>query len=339
MNSTFIIATLVIGLLLAGVLLIFIAYRTGKTTDTTDRLHEFVSYQSHTKTISKQSAPIQQQHFSELFLDRTVVAGFKKLFSYLGRFAPKQTIAETDRKLSIIRNPGNLRAREFFAVRLIFLILGIVLAFLINLRNFGQLGNLFSRSQAGIGSVGQANPQYANLMLLAGVLLIILFFLLPSVWLNAEVNKVKQKIEREFPDALDLLSVCADAGLGFDQAMQRVGEQMQNAIGAEFRRVSSEMEVGVSRADALRNMSQRLDVSELSSFVTIIIQSETLGMRIADVLHSQAEQFRIIRHFKAKEIAYKLPAKMIIPLALLILPALLIVILGPLIPRILTLLS
>jgi tight adherence protein C len=339
MSPTLIITTLIIGLLLAGILLIFIAYRTGKTTDTTERLHEFVSYQSRTTSSTKQAAPIQQQHFSELFLDRTLMAGFKKLFAYLGRFAPKQTIAETDRKLSIIRNPGNLRAREFFAVRLIFLILGIVLAFLINLRNFGQLGSIFSRGQAGIGSTVQTNPQFANLMLLAGVLLIILFFLLPSVWLNAEVNKVKQKIEREFPDALDLLSVCADAGLGFDQAMQRVGEQMQNAIGAEFRRVSSEMEVGVSRADALRNMSQRLDVSELSSFVTIIIQSETLGMRIAEVLHSQAEQFRIIRHFKAKEIAYRLPAKMIIPLALLILPALLIVILGPLIPRILTLLS
>ncbi len=138
---------------------------------------------------------------------------------------------------------------------------------------------------------------------------------------------------------MDLLSVCSEAGLGFDQALQRVGDYMKNFVGSEFRRLVSEMEVGVSRADALRKMSERLDISEFSSFATIIIQSETLGMKISEVLHSQAEQYRILRLFKAKEIAYRLPAKMIVPMALLILPSLLIVILGPLIPSLIGLFS
>ena len=91
-------------------------------------------------------------------------------------------------------------------------------------------------------------------------------------------------------------------------------------------------EIGVSRAEALRNMSRRLDVEEISSFVSIIIQAESIGMSFADVLHSQAEQMRVLRIYRAKETANKIPAKLIIPLALLIFPALIAVILGPMIP-------
>ncbi len=329
---------LILGFIIVGFILMCMAYRVSRMTETTGRIHDFVTYQSRTHSESNPKAEIQQQ-FSGYFLERTLIAGIKKFIAYLGKFTPKQSIAKADQKLAIIRNPRNIRAREFFAVRLILLIFGIVLAFLVNLRNFGMLKLFVSGSQSNIDATLRANSQSSNLLLLAGILIIVLTFLLPSAWLNSQVNKVKRNINREFPDALDLLSVCADAGLGFDQGLQRVGEFMNNTVGAEFRRVSSEMEFGVSRADALRNMSERLDISEISSFVTVIIQSETLGMRIADVLHSQAEQYRIIRQFKAKEIAYRLPAKMIIPMALLILPALLIVILGPLIPKIMDLLS
>ncbi len=338
MNNIFLIVALVSGFFIAGAVLIFFAVRSNRSSDTTSRLTEFVSFQSRTKTTISQPAP-EQQHFSEFFLQRTLLASFKKLLAFLGKFTPKQSIENTDRKLAIIRNPSNMRSREFFALRLVFLVIGIGVAILINLRNFAQIGRLISLQQAGTGSLMTQIQTPSILMVYIGLVTIILFFLFPIAWLDSEVRKVKFKVEREFPDALDLLSVCSDAGLGFDQALQRVGEYMQNTVGAEFRRVSSEMEVGVSRADSLRNMSERLQVSELSSFVTVIIQSEMLGMRIADVLHSQAEQFRLIRQFKAKEIAYRLPTKMVIPLALLILPALLIVLLGPLIPKIFNLLS
>ena len=338
LTSNVFIVLLIVGIILIGFVLIFMAYKISKTTETTGRIHDFVTYQNRTHSGQNPNEVIQQQ-FSGYFLQRTVLAGIKKLVAYLGKFTPKQSIAKADQKLTIIKNPRNIRAREFFALRLILIIIGIGLAILVNIRNFGLFNNFVFGSQVNIEATLQSNPQNSNLLLLAGFLIIICCFLLPSAWLNSQVNKVKLNINREFPDALDLLSVCADAGLGFEQALQRVGEFMNNTVGAEFRRVSSEMEVGVSRADALRNMSKRLDVSEISSFVTVVIQSETLGMRIAEVLHSQAEQYRIIRQFKAKEIAYRLPAKMIIPMALLILPALLIVILGPLIPKIMELLT
>jgi tight adherence protein C len=95
------------------------------------------------------------------------------------------------------------------------------------------------------------------------------------------------------------------------------------------------MEMGVSRATALTNLSNRLDVDELTNFITIIIQAEKMGMSYADVLHSQALQMRVMRQYRAREIANKLPAKMIIPLALFIFPAIIIVILAPAFPRLL----
>jgi tight adherence protein C len=144
-------------------------------------------------------------------------------------------------------------------------------------------------------------------------------------------------IRRGLPDALDMLSVCAIAGLGFDQSMRRVSEHWDTPISNEFGRVVAEMEMGVSRREALRSMAERLNVSELSSFVSVIIQSEQLGMSIADTLHAQAEQMRIERRFRAQEIARTIPIKMLIPLAFLIFPALMAIIIGPAVPALIEL--
>jgi len=132
-----------------------------------------------------------------------------------------------------------------------------------------------------------------------------------------------------------MLSVCAAAGLGFDQSLQKISDYWETDLGKEFKRTLNEMEMGVSRTTALTNMSNRLDVDDLTSFITIIIQAEQMGMSYADVLHSQAMQLRVMRQYRAREIANKLPAKMIIPLALFIFPAIIIVILSPVFPRIL----
>ena len=146
------------------------------------------------------------------------------------------------------------------------------------------------------------------------------------------VTSRQNKVRKGLPDALDMLSVCATAGLGFDQSIQRVSEYWDTPIGREFGRVISEMEMGITRRDALRNFSDRLDIREISSFVALIIQTEQLGMSISDTLHAQAEQMRIERRHRAQEQAQKAPLKMLFPMALLIFPALLAVILGPAIP-------
>lgn len=179
-------------------------------------------------------------------------------------------------------------------------------------------------------TIYQANPSLKYLLF--ALLVLLVFLAAPSAWLGRMMRLRQDTIRQGLPDALDMLSVITSAGLSFDQAMLRLGQTFKTPIGMEFARVVSEIEVGVSRKQALRNLQARVDISELSSFVAIILQSEALGMSVADVLHAQAEQMRIYRQFRAKEIAQQLPAKMMIPLTLFIFPALLAVILGPFFP-------
>ena len=129
-----------------------------------------------------------------------------------------------------------------------------------------------------------------------------------------------------------MLSVCADAGLGFDQSLQRVSESWEGPLAIEFDRVVNEMSMGETRASAMRSMARRLDVPEVSSFVAVILQSYELGMGIAETLHAQADQMRTERRYWAQEQARKMPTKMLFPLMLLILPAMFAVIMGPAIP-------
>ena len=241
-------------------------------------------------------------------LSRTLLPLMKNIFKFLGRFTPEQVLHDLDHKLIIARNPYNLKAPEFFGIRIFLSLAGI------------GLGALLISRDASLTNIAM------------GVGVAILLFILPALWLRLMMNKVQEEIRRALPDALDMLSVCATAGLGFDQSLQRVGETWETGLGLEFRRVVQEMNIGIARTEALRNLGKRLEVTELSNLVAIIIQAETMGMRIADVLHSQAEQMRVMRQFRAKEVASKLPAKMMVPLALCILPALMAVIMGPMIP-------
>jgi len=231
----------------------------------------------------------------------------------LGRLTPASSIDNLRRQLVIAGNPLRLGPREFYGLRVAFVILGLGLAYLVISRGF-QRNNV-----------------------LIALMILVITYVFPVLWLRMMVQSRQNKIRRTLPDALDMLSVCADAGLGFDQALQRVSEHWTTAIALELGRVVAEMEMGVARRDALRNMADRLDINELSSFVSIIIQSEQLGMSISDTLHAQAEQMRVERRFRAQEIARTLPIKMLIPLAFLIFPAIIAVVLGPALPPILEL--
>jgi tight adherence protein C len=131
------------------------------------------------------------------------------------------------------------------------------------------------------------------------------------------------------PDALDLLTICVEAGLGFDAALARVSEKWENELSLAFARVIREIQLGKIRRDALKDMADRLGIPEMTSFVAAIIQSEQLGVSLAKVLRIQADQMRVKRRQRAEEEAHKAPIKMIIPMALLIFPSILIIILTP----------
>ena len=255
------------------------------------------------------------REISGSLFSRTIISWVTKFLHFLGRFTPEKMAVDMEHKLTIAGNPANMHARDFYALRFLVLVAGIMLAFLIN-RDFKNI---------------------TMTSVLFGMLVIGICLFLPVVWLKGRVQSKQDEIRRGLPDALDMLSVCASAGLGFDQSLQKISTYWDNELGHNLKRVTQEMEMGASRADALKNMSKRLDVDDLSHFIAIIVQAEMIGMSYADVLHSQALQMRVLRQFRAREIVNKLPAKMIIPLALLIFPAIIAVVLGPAIPILLDL--
>jgi len=135
------------------------------------------------------------------------------------------------------------------------------------------------------------------------------------------------------PDALDLLTICVEAGLGFDAAMAKVSEKWDNELSMAFARTIREVQLGKLRREALRDMADRIGLPEMTSFVAAVIQSEQLGVSMAKVLRIQSEQMRIKRRQLAEEAAHKAPIKMIIPMAFLTFPSIMIVLLTPAILR------
>lgn len=303
-------ALVVIAAILGISLVIFWIYRLlNKRSKVSARLDQFVAPEPSAADTEK-ARPIVPREISGSLFSRTVVNWVNKLLEFLGKYAPARMAAEMEHKLTIADNPGNLHAGTFFALRLLLLFGGIVLAYLLN----RDIENINSTS------------------LLLGVLVIVISILLPITWLNGRVRSRQDEVERQLPDALDMLSVCASAGLGFDQSLQKITDSWDTDLGHEIKRATEEMKMGISREEALRNMSKRLDVDNLTRFVAIIIQAEKVGMSYADVLHSQALQMRVLRQLRAREIANKLPGKMILPIGIFIFPAIIAVILGPAIP-------
>lgn len=156
----------------------------------------------------------------------------------------------------------------------------------------------------------------------------------PNIWLRRQVKDRKKAIARALPDVLDMMSICIDAGLGFEAAIQKVAYQWDNPLTYELRRALNEIRVGLPRGDALRNLVERTDVDELASFVAVLVQAERLGVAIRKILHTQADQLRVRRRQRAQEAAQKAPIKMLFPLVFFVFPATFLVILGPAVPRI-----
>lgn len=291
-----------------GILIIIISIRSMSASQVEERLVKYVVDRNQKQ---ERGFSLRGRDYSESFLQRTILPWLNSIITYFGRFTPAQTIEQVNNQLTMAGNPFGLRAQTFYGIRFVLIMLGVAWTVLHY----------------------QAVPTPQTMLI--DIVVILILFAGPMMWLRISVSRRQEEVRKGLPDALDMLSVCTAAGLSFDQAMQRVGYSYSSVVGREFNRVVSEIEVGISRQQALRNLAQRVDISELSSFVAIILQSEQLGMSIADVLHAQAEQMRIQRQYRVKEIAQRLPAKMMIPLALLILPALLAVLLGPTVPAIL----
>jgi tight adherence protein C len=185
------------------------------------------------------------------------------------------------------------------------------------------------------------NP-FGGQKLIVAIGLGVLGFYLPTLWLWDQAGKRKLDIQHALPDALDLMVVCVEAGLGLDAAMVKVASEVQlgsPSLSSELKLVNQEMRAGAARIDALRNLARRTGVQDLQSLVAVLVQADRLGTSVATALRSQSDSLRIRRRQRAEEAAHKTGVKMVFPLVLCIFPGLLVILLAPALLRVIRALS
>jgi len=215
-------------------------------------------------------------------------------------------IARADAKLEKAGYPGGLRGADWMGVKILStLVLGVVVGLLMLALGKVQLALLFGIGGAGLG------------------------YMLPEFWLGGKAKKRSFAMVLQLPDALDLLTISVEAGLGFDAALAKVVEKMEGPLVNEFRQALAEIRMGRTRRDALRDVVARANSQPISNFIGAIVQAEQLGVPIAKVLQIQSQQLRIERRQRAEELAAKAPVKMLFPMVGCIFPTIFIVILGP----------
>jgi tight adherence protein C len=157
-------------------------------------------------------------------------------------------------------------------------------------------------------------------------------FYLPDIWLRIRTARRKDKMVKGLPDALDLLVVCVEAGMGLDSAISRVGEEIRlsnKTLSDELKLLNLELRAGMSRRAALRNLALRTDIDDVNNLVTLLIQTDRFGTSVAKALRVYSDTFRTKRYQRAEEIAAKIPVKLVFPLILFIFPSLFVAIMGP----------
>ena len=168
--------------------------------------------------------------------------------------------------------------------------------------------------------------------ILWSIVLAVLGFYLPTLWLWSKASERKTEVTHALPDALDLLVVCVEAGLGLNAAIVKVSQEIALAspvLSLELRQVNNEMKAGVNRIDALRSLAERTGVADVKSLVAVLVQTDRLGTSVAASLRAQSDSLRVKRRQRAEEAAHKVAVKLVFPLVLCIFPELLLVLLGP----------
>lgn len=220
------------------------------------------------------------------------------------RLSPANAAGKLQHRLDLAGNPARWTIDRIFAAKgLCALALGLV----------GGLEGIRHPELAGIMAVGFGAAGY----------------FLPNILLHNASLKRQEKIRAKLPDALDMLTVCVEAGLGFEAALSQVARNTTGPLAAEFARALQEMQIGMARSQALRAMNGRTTVPELRMFVSALIQAAELGIPVAQVLREQARELRLRRRQRAEEMAQKVPVKILLPLVCCLFPVLFVIVIGP----------
>lgn len=291
-------------LLVGAVVLVLIGLRNPQTKNDNyilERLEEFSQ--------AGEDVDLEKLEMSQPFVERVIYPLARKLGEITVKFTPQNWLNSISRKLEMGGNPGKIDPSVFLVLQFVAAIgLGAGAFLLMTL-------------------LGSSTPQGQKLLFT--ILATLAGFYVPQFSLSRAVTKRQKSIRRALPDALDLLTICVEAGLGFDAAMAKVVEKWDSQLSNAFNRVLQEVQLGKLRREAMKAMAENIGVSEMTSFVAAVIQSEQLGVSMARVLRIQADQMRVRRRQLAEEEAHKAPIKMLLPMAFIIFPSLLIVLLAP----------
>ncbi|MEM7033583.1 MAG: type II secretion system F family protein [Chloroflexota bacterium] len=284
----------VLGLVVGGV----IYARQASTGDVQLRLDEYAN----------RSTPVtlEEIELSQPFSERVILPLVQGMSGFVARFTPQRSIEKSRRDLEMAGRP--VKSPEIFFVikTAVAAVLGVIGALTLSISGQGFLNTtVFS------------------------IILALIGFILPGVWLGGKIRSRQDEIIKALPDALDLLVICVEAGLGFQQAMGKVAEKWDNELAKAFARALQEIQLGKTMVSSLREMEQNMGVPDMTSFVAAIVQATSFGVSIGKVLRIQSDQMRIKRRQRAEKKAQEAPIKMLFPMVFLIFPSLFIVLLGP----------
>src|SRR5215471_937648 len=285
----------------AGVLMFFIGLARTPTSSTSINVQQRLAAYGGEKQLTVEEIELQRP-----FSERVLRPAIEKLGSLMSRSTPQKARQDLLNRLELAGRPGNLTPEDFVAVRLVAAAVGAAIGLGLGL----LLGNTVYLviALAGVAIVGY----YA-----------------PVLWLRQKVDQRRTEIQKGLPDALDLLVICVDAGLGFDAALARVTDKYHNALSDILSKALREVSLGRPRLEALDEMGRNSGVEDLHNFIQAVIQSEQFGTGIGKILRIQADEMRRKRRQRAQERGAQATLKMMLPMVGCIFPTLWIVLLGP----------
>ncbi len=254
-----------------------------------------------------QSVTLEELELSQPFSQRVLVPAVEALGRLAQRMTPQNSIDAVRHKLELAGVAHKIKPAQFLAYR---------------------IGGAFVLGALSLLIIFASDVAIGRKLLII-VVSFVMGYMLPIIWLGSKITKRQEEITKSLPDALDLLTICIEAGLGFDSAMQKVAEKWDNELSRAFTRTVQEMQLGKLRREALRSMADSMDVPDMTSFTAAIIQADQLGVSMAKVMRIQSDTMRMKRRQRAEEKARQAPVKMMFPLVFFIFPTILIVLLGP----------
>jgi tight adherence protein C len=300
MSTTLIFAMIAAG----GVLLFFIGISRTPSSNTSAMVQQRLSVYGG----AGETAPltVEEIELQRPFSERVLRPMIEKVGSVMSRSTPQKSRQDMLNRLELAGRPGNLTPEDFVAVRLVAAAFGAAVGL--------GLGLLLG------------NPLYLVISL---VLLAVLGYFGPSLWLKQKVDNRRNEIQKGLPEALDLLVICVDAGLGFDASLARVTDKFKNALSDLLSKALREVSLGRPRLEALDEMGRNSGVEDLHNFMQAVIQSEQFGTGIGKILRIQADEMRRKRRQRAQERGAQATLKMMLPMVGCIFPTLWIILLGP----------